>query len=756
MTEFVHDAQTRKAVELAKAGVSFFITGKAGTGKTMLLEEIVRRLGKHRCAVTAPTGVAARHAGGQTMHSLLGLPLAPYIPGHRLSGLYKLPLEKQMAINLFDVLIIDEVSMVRCDLMDMMDDVLRHYRNSDKPFGGMQVILFGDLYQLMPVAKDDEWEKLKRYYNSPYFFSSDVLRRMRVPILELTTVHRQSDNKFVDLLNRVRDGILTYEDERRLMTRYNNEFDPADSLGYIRLTTHRYKARKINVAKLDDLSAQPYEYKALIEGIYPKEDWPTDYVLTFKLGVRVMFIANDNWNFKFVNGTLGTVVDLDEKEVTVATDDGQQITVGRRSWDFYDYRINRQTKVVEQRLLGTFHQIPLQLAWSVTIHKSQGLTFDRVVVDAGKAFAAGQVYVALSRCRTLSGIVLTSKISKDAVRMDERVTEYIQLTEKIICEGGAVDNVPVGQNSKGTETLLKEHNYKPVGHLFRAPWDGKLYDCWEDADHKFCLDRLEERNGELHRLSIGTYPDDTAAVVFEILDSRQYNKITALESSGSYSYMTIAGKRIFSHRGREVRVKVAFPEDPRAVYDREPMPRTYDYRRSGDELVIGKHSKLSDSTPSRIKEYSDLGKLILCCDCYRILRDVDNKYVVAVDDGGYRLYEYDYAGRALSDGARIIADKWYLKNKGQTSFTKSYDAVPVTRASVTKKSEQVKPTAFAKTSLEYKIIECLKEGRPMKAIDIARRLGCTRNEVNSRLYGPLKAARLVKINADMQWSLATK
>jgi len=434
---FKIDKYGKKALQLALKGESLFITGKAGTGKTTVLREITsqcKRKGKN-VIVLAPTGVAAKNANGVTIHSFLHLPLGPYIPGMKMHKLYALKEEEVKLVNMVDLIIIDEVSMVRCDLLDEIDDVLRHYRKNPHPFGGIQIIMFGDLYQLMPVAPEEDWEQLREKYESPYFFSSKVLKRMDCPMFELKIIHRQDERNFVTLLNNVRLGHVSSTELQELEGRYNKNFTSDDSEGYIRLTTHNWRSKKYNNQRLEELPGVIHEYKAYIDDFFPKDEWPTSYVLQLKCGARVMFIRNDNEYHQYVNGTLGTVISLGERGVVVRTDDGDEIRVERQTWDFYRYHINKRTKEIEAELCGSFKQYPLKLAWAVTIHKSQGLTFDKVIIDAGRAFTYGQVYVALSRCRRFHGIVLVSPITRKIIKTDPIVTQYMKDVKRIFIDG---------------------------------------------------------------------------------------------------------------------------------------------------------------------------------------------------------------------------------------------------------------------------------------------------------------------------------
>ena len=447
---------TRKCIN---RGESLFITGKAGTGKTTLLKWLCNKFKDRKTiAIVAPTGVAAKNAGGVTIHSLLRLPLNPYLPGMKIPNLYALRKNEDIqAIKEIDILIIDEVSMVRCDVMDAMDDILRHYRKSAKPFGGVQVVMFGDLYQLMPVIKDDEWDELKKHYASPYFFSSDVYARLDCTVIELAKIYRQQDSDFIALLNHVRDGILLPGDKRDLESRYDKNFVPNDKDGYIRLTTHNWMAKSYNRQKLESLESELFEYKAYIDGFFPKQEFPTEYVIQLKRGARVMFVRNDNTDRQYVNGTLGTVVDLNDRYIEVLTDDGKDVEVTRQTWDFDKYKFNKETKELEIEHCGSFNQYPLRLAWSVTVHKSQGLTFDKVVIDVGRAFTYGQVYVALSRCRHFHGIILVSDVKEKNIKADPEVKKFLQETERIVVDKPDEDNAASKQTAEMSETMKRTY-----------------------------------------------------------------------------------------------------------------------------------------------------------------------------------------------------------------------------------------------------------------------------------------------------------
>lgn len=427
------DKYGKKALELVMEGKSFFLTGKAGTGKTTVLKEIVElcKQKKKNVVVLAPTGVAAKAANGKTIHSFLNLPTGPYIPGMRKRGLFSLDDGKKRLVEKLDILFVDEVSMVRCDLMDEVDEVLRHYRNSQRPFGGLQIVLIGDLYQLMPVAPEEEWSIIRDVYASPYFFHSKVIERMDFSLFELMKVQRQDSRDFVNLLNSIREGHLSLAEMLSLNLRYKKGFTSKGNDGFIRLTTHNRKADRENYKRLKRLPGREFEYKAYIEDDYPSCDYPTDYVIRLKRGARVMFVRNDNEYENYVNSTLGTVTAIDEESITVKTDEGITVDVEKQRWTYYEYHINKKTKEIETIPCGTFTQYPLKLAWAVTIHKSQGLTFDKVIVDVGSAFTFGQVYVALSRCTSLEGVVLVSPVIAKNVSTDPLVVDFMKSAPRI-------------------------------------------------------------------------------------------------------------------------------------------------------------------------------------------------------------------------------------------------------------------------------------------------------------------------------------
>ena len=405
-------------------GISIFLTGKAGTGKTTFLRTLKERSNK-RNIIVAPTGVAAINAGGMTIHSFFQLPLSPFVPTSNIKNRFDYSKEKRKIMRTLDLLIIDEISMVRADVLDAIDSVLRRFREPNKPFGGVQLLMIGDLQQLTPVVTPEEEELLKHYYETPYFFGSKALCSISYVTIELTHVYRQQDDTFISLLNNIREGKTTATDLQRLNERYNPAFQPKNGSDYIRLTTHNRMAESYNEEQLRNLPTKAYTFSAETDGNFPEYNYPTDFNLTLKVGAQVMFIRNDN-NGRYYNGRIGHITHVDNKKIAVlCPGDEEEFEVEIETWENTKYTLNEKTKQIEAEVQGSFKQYPLRLAWAITIHKSQGLTFEHAIIDAQASFASGQVYVALSRCKTLGGLVLASPIGNAAIINDNKVNEYI-------------------------------------------------------------------------------------------------------------------------------------------------------------------------------------------------------------------------------------------------------------------------------------------------------------------------------------------
>jgi GTPase SAR1 family protein len=476
-----HDRQLKLALDFVEqTGRNIFLTGRAGTGKTTFLRSLKEKIFK-RMIVVAPTGVAAINAGGVTIHSFFQMPFGPQIPGH---GHHRLKDEsanqeaikpvqhfsrvKISIIKSLDLLVIDEISMVRADLLDGIDEVLRRFRDRNRPFGGVQLLMIGDLQQLAPIVRDDEWRILRPYYDTVFFFGSRALQKSDYVTIELQHIFRQKDEDFIRILNRIRDNSADDLILQELNRRYIPGFHKENHEGYITLTTHNSQAQSINDRELRGIKTKAFTFTAEVEGDFSEYSYPTDFHLVLKKGARVMFIKNDPAPEKrFYNGKIGTIEEIDADEIIVkCMDDHETIPVDRLEWHNYRYDIREETKEIEETITGTFKQYPLKLAWAITIHKSQGLTFDKAIVDANAAFAFGQVYVALSRCRTLEGLVLSSPVLSHCLKSDAAVSEFVQEMERN----------PTGENA--LEVSKFEYQRELMMELFDfQPGQNRIFHC---------------------------------------------------------------------------------------------------------------------------------------------------------------------------------------------------------------------------------------------------------------------------------------
>ena len=456
----MHPVEHNEVFDLAyrfvtETSENIFLTGKAGTGKTTFLRYLKENAAKN-IIVAAPTGVAAINAGGVTLHSLFQLPFHPFLPtkNNREELLLKTRINKQrlQLLRKMELLVIDEISMVRCDTMDAIDTILKSVRrNYHQPFGGVQLLCIGDLHQLEPVTPQRDWAVLSEYYATPFFFDSLAIKEQCPLLIELTKIYRQKEESFVRLLNKVRNNQMNADDFEDLHLRYNPSFSPSREENYITLTSHNNQADLINQQQLQRLNGAPFNYKAIIEQDFPENMFPAESELILREGAQVMFLKNDVVLKRYYNGKIGIVKAL-EKEKIVVECDGAEIEVGTETWENSRYTLNRTDGKLEQETLGTFTQYPLQLAWAITIHKSQGLTFDKVMIDAGAAFSSGQVYVALSRCTSLEGIVLLSKISNAAITSNENVIKG----QQILSHKGSLEMRFAGARQAFTQQLLEE------------------------------------------------------------------------------------------------------------------------------------------------------------------------------------------------------------------------------------------------------------------------------------------------------------
>ena len=518
----------RLAAELVnQSSRNIFLTGKAGTGKTTFLKYIKENCPK-QIAVVAPTGVAAINAGGVTIHSFFQLPFSPFIPesgGFRdqsetvtnrntLLSRLRMTTEKKKILQELELLVIDEISMVRCDMLDAVDTILRHIRGRySERFGGVQVLFIGDMFQLPPVIKESEWNLLKDFYSSPYFFDSLVIKEEQPVYIEFTKIYRQSEEKFIQVLNQVRNNELDNDGRSLLENRFTTEFRRAKDDGYIILTTHNEKARIKNETELNKLESKSFSYTAEVEGDFQESAFPAEQHLQLKVGAQVMFIKNDTEKIKrYFNGKIGVVTELENEKILIqCKDEPETIEAKREKWENIRYSVDKTSRQLKEEVLGSFTQYPLRLAWAITIHKSQGLTFDKVIIDAGEAFAPGQVYVALSRCATLGGIILQSRIRSTKMFTDERIVQFSKSSSAKSIE---------------QELLQSKRNYqlKILLSLF---------------DYKQSIEDAKELNVYIIENS-SSFNDQAASWMFDLLRSLEELQLTAEKFQGQLG-------KIFNH-----------------------------------------------------------------------------------------------------------------------------------------------------------------------------------------------------------------
>ena len=500
-------------------GRSIFLTGKAGTGKTTFLKTVVEQSSK-RCIVVAPTGVAAINAGGMTIHSFFQLPFSPFVPGAKIESKFDFGKEKRKIISSLDLLIIDEISMVRSDLLDAVDSVLRRYRDRYKPFGGVQLLMIGDLQQLTPVVTPEDERMLAPYYDTPYFFGSKALGEIDYVTIQLEKVYRQQDDVFLTLLNHIREGQPSAEDLRLLNSRFQPTFIPNPEEGYIRLTTHNQMANNYNESELQKLPGHAYTYRARIDGVFPEYSYPTAETLTLKEGAQVMFVKNDpSGNHLYYNGRIGHVTLAEDDRLEVyCPGDAEAIEVEPLEWENSRYTLNPETKEIESEVLGKFSQLPLRLAWAITIHKSQGLTFEHAIIDASLSFAPGQVYVALSRCKTLEGMVLASQIPPQAIINDARVDTYISHQEEAAQQ--SIEQLPMLKDEYYRYLLMELFDFKDI--FYREEYLSRL--ITEFFYHSYT------DTAELHKRALEDYKRQVIAVADKWITKIQQMTIDELHS----------------------------------------------------------------------------------------------------------------------------------------------------------------------------------------------------------------------------------
>lgn len=496
--------ETNSELQLAwqfieKTGTHLFLTGKAGTGKTTFLRQLRENTPK-RMVVLAPTGIAAINAGGMTIHSFFQLSFAPFVPDTKLNSAqsrYRFGKEKRNIIRSMDLLVIDEISMVRADLLDAIDAALRRFRDREKPFGGVQLLMIGDMQQLAPVVKDDEWQLLKDYYETPYFFGSRALRETAYMTIELKKVYRQSDIHFLSLLNKIRENKADDEVLNELNRRYQPNFRPSKEEGYIRLTTHNNRAQQVNDRELASLPGRAYHFRAGVTGNFPAYLYPADDVLTIKQGAQIMFLKNDASSAKrYYNGMIGEVVTVNEAGIFVRdknSDHGFQLL--QEEWANSKYVLEEGTKEITEVVEGVFRQYPIRLAWAITIHKSQGLTFEHAIIDARNSFAHGQTYVALSRCKTFEGMVLESPLCREAIINDSVIDNFTKEAEE---NEPGTQQLRDMQKAYFCELLNELFSFHPLDQAYRRLLrliDEDLYRLFPKqlAEYKALIPHLKEK-----------------------------------------------------------------------------------------------------------------------------------------------------------------------------------------------------------------------------------------------------------------------
>lgn len=560
---------------LEYTGKSVFLTGKAGTGKTTFLRELKKRSPK-RMIVVAPTGVAAINAGGVTIHSFFQLPFGPYLPGQMNQAqegqnrfVHKFNKEKINIIRSMDLLVIDEISMVRADLLDAVSDMLRRYKDREKPFGGVQLLMIGDLQQLAPVVKDEEWGLLKQVYASPFFFNCRALAEMSYISIELKHVYRQSDATFIGLLNKIRDNKADMATLNALNKRYIPGFNPDDTEGYITLTTHNYQAQQINKRKLDQLDTRAYTYKAEVKDDFPDYSFPTDQQLVLKKGAQVMFVKNDSSSEKrYYNGKIGRITAISADNILVrCPQDDEAISVTREEWTNTKYSIDAETQEISETIAGVFKQYPLKTAWAITIHKSQGLTFEKAIVDAGAAFTHGQVYVALSRCKTLEGLVLGSPLRPEALINDSSVKQFSdEVSQNQPCEA----RLSEARREYYLQLLKELFGYQPV--LRRLQYVSRLFNehLWKlypelterfRSVREFCHNELTEVGGR-----------------FQMQLERMVNDCADYEHNGHIAERVAKGVAYFREKTKEQIVTL--------LEDTHPEIDNKDVRKQVEEALL--------------------------------------------------------------------------------------------------------------------------------------------------------------------------
>ena len=536
-----------------------FLTGKAGTGKTTFLKYIKEHSFK-KMAIVAPTGVAAINAGGVTIHSFFQLPFGPFIPSESgLSGSYngefnnrysllknlRLTGSKKQVIRELDLLVIDEISMVRSDLLDAVDAVLRHVRKQPLlPFGGVQMVYIGDLFQLPPVAQYHEWDVLQEYYKSPFFFDSLALHQAPPLFIELKKIYRQKGDTFINILNNIRNNCCTDNDLQLLHENYNPAFSPQKDEKYITLTSHNSKADAINRRELEKLPGKAYTYEAEISGEFYEKSFPAEKVLQLKKGAQIMFIRNDKGeNRKFYNGKIGTITKIDHEKIVVSfPNEPDELELEHETWENIRYDYNNEKDAISEEELGTFKQFPVRLAWAITIHKSQGLTFDKAIIDAGSSFAPGQVYVSLSRLTSLQGLVMHSRISRECISTDNRVIEFVkrEVTEDVLQQ-----TLELEQKAFVRHLLLKSFDFQKISDAVNNHLEE--YEHRQIPDREKCIEwAMELKNHTNYQLEVGQKFIRKLEIIFTTCEEDGYKTLHERTNAATHHFTTELENKILA------------------------------------------------------------------------------------------------------------------------------------------------------------------------------------------------------------------
>ncbi|MCD7972029.1 MAG: AAA family ATPase [Candidatus Azobacteroides sp.] len=538
-----------------------YLTGKAGTGKTTFLKYL-REVTTKNVVILAPTGVAAINAGGQTIHSFFQIKPSIYIPNDKrlrkkadendtdkstIYDHFKYFKEKLDIIKGLELLIIDEISMVRCDLLDVIDRLLRVFRNREsEAFGGVQVILIGDTFQLPPIADFKQWSILKPYYKSPFFFSSKVINQNKPIYIELKKIYRQNEQEFIDLLNRIRVNQVGSNELKLLNSKYNPTFSPNGNSNYITLATHNRLVDNTNLTKLTELPTELKQFEANVTGLFPDNIMPTNKILLLKEGAQIMFIKNDKAK-RYYNGKIAKISKIENNVIIVKFSDDSEITVERQQWDNIKYKWNDKEKKIEEEIIGTFIQFPIKLAWAITVHKSQGLTFEKVIADLGAAFTSGQVYVALSRCTSFNGLVLKTPIGSNAIKTDSQVLQFAQnetpntLILQELNSGKADTYYQKVRESVKEMNFLKAYDNFIMAVKFRNDIETDLFKKYfivtsnklASFRHKYVttLDEFNAKNQECEELKVAVSLHKTESLSLQTKINEQNNSIKLLLDS---------------------------------------------------------------------------------------------------------------------------------------------------------------------------------------------------------------------------------